>query len=211
MTTPRFWTVSFIMTSAEASCRAHRTEATHWTISALDPSMILLNAVVEILAVPVSDIRTKLAAYRTRVTVMPIRGHPCGRNASDRFGRTKKLLCRGHIAGLAQHHVHQSTSAVNRSVQIAPPATDFDVGFIDVPRVADPTATTPATAKIGDQQRRQFRLPIPNRLVGEFDTAEKEHLEQIAQAQFVTQSPEHNERDDIGRIVGATATHRFVR
>ena len=76
MTTPRFWTVSFIMTSAEASCRAHRTEATHWTISALDPSMILLNAVVEILAVPVSDMRTKLAAYRTRVTVMPIRGHP---------------------------------------------------------------------------------------------------------------------------------------
>ena len=35
-----------IMTSAEASCRAHGTEATHWTISALDSSMILLNAIV---------------------------------------------------------------------------------------------------------------------------------------------------------------------
>ena len=106
----------FIMTSAEASCRAHRTEATHWTISALDSSMILLNAVVEILAVPVSDIRAKLASDRTRVTVVPVSGHPGRSNASDRFGRSKELLCRGHIAGLAQHHVHQSASAVDRSV-----------------------------------------------------------------------------------------------
>src|SRR5215831_12306601 len=109
--------------------------------------MILLNAVVEILAVPVSDIRAKLAANRTSVTVMPVRGHPGRSNASDRFGRTKELLCRGQIAGLAQHHVHQSTRAVNRPVQILS-AVDFDVGFIDIPRVADPTATTPAAAKI---------------------------------------------------------------
>ena len=106
----------FIMTSAEASCRAHGTEATHRTISALDPSMILLNAIVEILAVPVSDIRAKLASNRTRVTVMPVRGHPGRSNASDRFGRSKERLCRGHIAGLAQHHVHQSAGAVDRSV-----------------------------------------------------------------------------------------------
>ena len=106
----------FIMTSAEASRRAHGTEATHWTISALDSSMILLNPVVEILAVPVSDIRAKLASDRTRVTVMPVRGHPRRSNASDRFGRSKELLRRGHITGLAQHHVHQSASAVDRSV-----------------------------------------------------------------------------------------------
>ena len=166
----------FIMTSAEASCRVHRAEATHWTISALDSSMILLNAVVEILAVPVPDIRAELASNRTRVTVMPVRGHPGRSNTGDRFGRSKELLRRGHIAGLAQHHIHQSASAVNRSVQIAPSATDFDVGFIDLPRVADPTPTTPAAAEIVDQQRRKFRLPIPDRLVGEFDAAEKEHF-----------------------------------
>jgi hypothetical protein len=60
-----------------------------------------------------------------------------------------------------------------------------------------------AAAAIVDQQRRKFRLPIPDRLVGEFDAAEKEHLRQVARAQFVTQSPEHNERDDIGRKLGA--------
>jgi hypothetical protein len=68
----------FIMTSAEVSCRVNGTEATHWPIAALDPSMILLNAVVEILAVPVADIWTKLASNRMRVTVMPVGGHPGG-------------------------------------------------------------------------------------------------------------------------------------
>jgi hypothetical protein len=75
----------------------------------------------------------------------------------------------------------------------------------------DPTATTPAAAKIVDQQRRQFRLPVPNRLIGELDTAEKEHLRQISQTQFVTQPPEHNERDDIGRTGCDLVTHQFVR
>ena len=55
MTTPRFWTVSFIMTSAEASCRAHRPKPRigPYRLLILD---VLLNADVEILAVPVSDI-----------------------------------------------------------------------------------------------------------------------------------------------------------
>jgi len=91
------------MASAKASRRVNGTEATHWPISALDPSMILLNAVVEILAVPVADIRTKLASDRTRVTVMPVGGHTGRSDASHRLGRSKKLLRRGHIAGLAQH------------------------------------------------------------------------------------------------------------
>ena len=121
------------MTSTEASCRADRTEATHWAISGFDSSMILLNAIVEILAVPVSDMHAKLASDRSRVTVMPVRGNPGRSNASDCFGGSEELLCRGHIAALAQHHVHQRASAVNCSVQIAPSAIDFDVGFIDVP------------------------------------------------------------------------------
>src|SRR5260370_42068643 len=70
-------------------------------------------------------------------------------------------------------------------------------------REGGPDASPPTAAKIIDQERSKFRVPIPNRLIGEFDTAEKEHLRQIAQAQFVTQSPEHNERDDVGRILGA--------
>jgi hypothetical protein len=69
-----------------------RTSATRRKhMSALDPSMILLNSVVEILAVPVADMRTKLASNRTRVTVMPVSGHPGRSDASHRFGRSKEL------------------------------------------------------------------------------------------------------------------------
>jgi hypothetical protein len=55
----------------------------------------------------VPDIWTKLASNRTRVTVVPVGGHPGRSDAGHRLGRPKELLCRGHIAGLAQHHVHQ--------------------------------------------------------------------------------------------------------
>ncbi len=111
---------------------------------------------------------------------MPVGGHQGRSDASHRFGRPKELLRRGHIAGLAQHHVHERASAVNRLAQIAPSAIEFDVGVINVPRAADPAPTTPTTTKIVDQRRRKFRLPIPNRLVAELDTTEKKHLRQIA-------------------------------
>jgi hypothetical protein len=59
------------VTSAKASCRADGTKATHRPISAFDPSVILLNAVVEILAVPVSDIHAELGSNRARVHAHP--------------------------------------------------------------------------------------------------------------------------------------------
>ena len=116
----------FVMTSAKASRRVDGAEATHWPISALNPSMILFNA------------------------------------------------------GLAQHHVYQRASAVNRPVQIAPSAIDFDVGLIDVTTSGGPGCHPPGGGEDCRSATRKFRLPIPNRLIGEFDTAVKEHLQQIA-------------------------------
>jgi hypothetical protein len=77
----------FVITPTKASRRLNGTEAAHRTRSAVDVSMILLNAVVEILAVPVADIRAKLAPNRTGVTVMPVGGHPGRSDASHRSGR----------------------------------------------------------------------------------------------------------------------------
>jgi hypothetical protein len=94
--------------------------------------MIMLNTIVEILAAPVPDIRAELASNRTRVTVVPVRGHPGRSNASHRLGRSKERLCRSQIAGLTQHHVHQRARAIDRSIQVAPSAMDFDVGLIDI-------------------------------------------------------------------------------
>ena len=60
------------MTAAKASGGANRTKATHWAVAAFDPSMILLNSVIEILAGPVSDMRAELATDSARVTVMTV-------------------------------------------------------------------------------------------------------------------------------------------
>jgi hypothetical protein len=60
-----------ITARAKASRRVNGIEATNWPVSAFDTAKILLNAVVEILAVPLLDIRAKQASNRTRVMVMP--------------------------------------------------------------------------------------------------------------------------------------------
>ena len=104
------------MTSAKASRRVDGTEATHWPISALDPSMILFNAVVEILAVPVADIGTKLASNRTRVTVMPIGGYP-GR--SDASALTHSIDLQHAVAMQFCEHGTDSMRVVERGRQEA--------------------------------------------------------------------------------------------
>src|ERR1700710_1178511 len=37
--------------------------------------------------------------------------------------------------------------------------------------------------------------------MAEHDAADQEHVRQIAQAEFVAQPPEHNERDDVRRVL----------
>ena len=39
--------------------------------------------------------------------------------------------------------------------------------------------------------------------MAELDAAKQEHFRQIAEAEFVSRSEEHHERDDIRRILGA--------
>ena len=53
-----------------------------------------------------------------------------------------------------------------------------------------------------NQRRRELRLPFAHRLMAELNPAEEKHLGKIPQAQFVTQPPEHHERDHVGWIVG---------
>ena len=45
-----------------------------------------------------------------------------------------------------------------------------------------------------------FASSLPDRLVTEHDTADEEHLGQIAKRQPIAQTPEDHERDDIARV-----------
>src|SRR6516164_518355 len=59
---------------------------------------------------------------------------------------------------------------------------------------------------------RELRLPITNRLIGEHEAADQEHLSQISQTEFVAKPPKHHERYHIARILCPVqqATASFV-
>ncbi len=57
----------------------------------------------------------------------------------------------------------------------------------------------PALAQALSQHRRQLGFPVTDRLVGEHEAPDQEHLCQIAQAQLVAQPPEDDQEHDVGR------------
>jgi hypothetical protein len=109
-----------------------------------------------------------------------------------------------------------STRAPERSMRdkVAPAALDLDIGFVSVPASSDPTST-PRSQTV-DQGWGKLRRRVADGLATEFDPPDREHLGQITQAQFVTDTPEHHERDDIRGIpesvqnsTSSHATHRI--
>jgi hypothetical protein len=95
----------------------------------------------------------------------------------------------GRIRGTYPHLLHS----------IAPPSVRSWHTLVHVPAAANVAA--PTATEFLSQSRREFRLPIPHRLVAEHDAADQEHLGEIAQAELVAQAPEHHERDDVARIL----------
>jgi len=191
----------FVVTPAKAIRRGNVTEPSHRTKSALDPAMILFDSVVKILAALVLHAVTEHCPNGPWVTVMPVRSHPRRGHAGDGSGGTEERLRGRHVTRLAEANIHQGARPIDRPIQVAPTPMNFDVGFINISGAADPPA--PAAAKTIDQRRRELRLPLAYCVMTEFNATEEKHLGKIPQAQFVTQSPEHHERDDVGWIVGA--------
>jgi hypothetical protein len=100
---------------------------------------------------------------------------------------------------LAQHDVDQGAITIDRAVEIFSTAVRPDVRLVDVP--APPNFALSSLSEILAQCRRELGFPVANRLVAEHEAADQEHLGQIPQAQFVAQSPEHHEGDDVTRVL----------
>src|SRR5208282_5420719 len=81
--------------------------AAHRLISTLDAAMILLNPIVEISIGPVAHSFAEFGPDCPWVTVVPVRRHPGWRDAGNRLGGLEERLGGRHVAGLAQHDVHQ--------------------------------------------------------------------------------------------------------
>src|ERR1700730_14301256 len=128
----------FVVTSPEASSGFSVLEAAHRFVSALDPAMILLDPIVQILVGPVFHSAFQFGADRAWITVMTIRRDPRGNGTSHRFGRSKERLRRRHVTSLAQPQVNKGTEAIDRAVEVAPAALNLDVRLVNVPTLSNP-------------------------------------------------------------------------
>src|SRR4051794_16703250 len=93
----------------------------------------------------------------------------------------------------------ESTRLPSRSMarlQIAPPALDLQIRFIDVPAPAH-SAFAFAAHVLGHQRSKPL-LPLPYRFVRELESTEEKHFSQIPQAELIPKAAEHDLEDDVG-------------
>lgn len=125
--------------------------------------MILLQPVVEILAVAMAHTLSQNCADRSWVAVMAVVRHARRCDPGDHLGRCKECLGGGHVAALTEHDVDQRAGAIDGAVEIPPPPMDLDVGFIDIPTA--PCLSAPASPQIFRQRRRELaRISHTNRV-----------------------------------------------
>ncbi len=82
----------FIKGTAEACCRGHTSEPAHGIVALLDPTVVLLQSIVEIAIGPVKHVTTQGLTDRTRVGIMPIGRHPFWVVADDVDSLLEKAL-----------------------------------------------------------------------------------------------------------------------
>jgi hypothetical protein len=101
------------------------------------------------------------------------------------------------ISVLTQHRIKQVSFSIYRSIQISPAAINLDVSLVQVPRSTGFTSTF--RTKIFADQWCEPILPYSYRFVANFETTLQKQLCHIAEAEFVPQTPEDSQQDDIGR------------
>jgi hypothetical protein len=134
----------FIETSTEAAGGVMVLEASHRSVTALDPTMILLDPIIQVSVGPVFHPFVQFSSDRSRITVVTIRRDARGYDAGHHFCRSKELFRRLHVAPLAQPHIDPSAGPIDRAIKVAPSALDLDIGFVNVPASSGPAYTPPS-------------------------------------------------------------------
>jgi hypothetical protein len=116
-----------IVAATEFASRSWALEPAHRTVATFDAAMILLQPVVEILAVAVPHTCAQRRPDRAGIAVVPIRSDLIRRDAGDHLGGFEERLRGGHVAVLAEHHVDQRAGAIDGAVEITPVPMHLDV------------------------------------------------------------------------------------
>jgi hypothetical protein len=184
----------------------------HGPHASFDGAMILLDPVVEILALPGPD-RLRPSPRSIPQAAGRIAGHDGGPVSlaavdDDPLGTPVTLkgllhepLGGAKVALLAEIELHCVADAVDGAIQIHPATAHLDVGLIDMP-----FARQSALAKIEPPQefRRITDHPAMDRRMINADAALGHHFFEIPQAQSVGEIPAHAQKDN--RTIKMAAT-----
>lgn len=99
----------------------------------LDPSMVLLQPIIEILVGPMLNVAAHYLAYCSWIGRMAVRRHLIGNMANDINRLLEKLLGRLHVPLLAQPRINQIAIPIDGPVQITPLPMHLHVRFINIP------------------------------------------------------------------------------
>ena len=110
---------------------------------------------------------------------------------------SKKAARRGTVAVFTEHRVEQLTSAIDRSVQVAPAAGDLHVRLVDVLGPPRPPAT--ARAKVGADERCESEFPGADGLACHLVASLQQQFGDVPQPEFVAEASGYGEQHDIGR------------
>jgi ABC-type proline/glycine betaine transport system permease subunit len=191
-----------------------RLEAEHRPNTALDPPMVLLDSVVQILALADSDrLQSAPAAIlqliccvagndRLMVGLAAVDDDTIGTlMALERF--PEETLGRRQIPMFAEIEFDRVADAVDGAVEIHPFSAHPDVGLVDMPPAGD-GALAPVDAL--QEQGREADDPAVDCRMIDADGALGHHLLQIAQAQPIGKVPANAKQDD-GSIEMAALEH----
>ena len=117
----------FVESSTETRSGFGVFETAHGSISPLDPAMVLLDPIIQVLVGAMFHAFVQFSPDRARITIVTVRRDTRGGDAGHGLGGTEKRLRRVHVAGLAQPDVDERTETINGAIEVTPSAIHFDV------------------------------------------------------------------------------------
>ena|ERR1700676_538633 len=92
----------FVESSTETRSGFRAFETAHGSISPFDPSVVLLDPIIQVLVGAMFHAFVQFSPDRARITIVTVRRDTRGGDAGHGFGGSEKRLRRLHVAGLAQ-------------------------------------------------------------------------------------------------------------
>src|ERR1700692_3868346 len=107
----------FVEASTEPRSGFRAFETAHRSVSTLDPAMVLLNPIIQILVGAGLHVFGHFSPVRARITIMTVRRSTRGGDAGHGFGGAEKRLRLLHVAGLTQPDIDERTETIDGAIK----------------------------------------------------------------------------------------------